>query len=130
MREKLIEYCDAKPVGIFLLRLLATVLSLIALIAAIIAVVQELPVTTYVDSDEAPFGSYWRIPVCTGWIHSRIELTSLDLACVHLEPLSAPLPLHTWETISRCAMACPDGNMRIHASDHLNISVPGFKSTA
>lgn len=63
IRQKLIDYCDTRPVGIFSLRLLATLLSIVALIAAIVAVVQELPVTTYVDSEEAPFGSYWRIPV-------------------------------------------------------------------
>lgn len=64
MRQRLVEYCEAKPVGTFLLRFLATVLSLIALIAAIIAVVDEVPVGNYVDDEEAPFGSYWRIPVC------------------------------------------------------------------
>lgn len=73
MRQKLVEYCEAKPVGTVLLRLLATVLSLIALVAAIIAVVQELPVGTYVDSEEAPFASYWRISVCSSKARSATE---------------------------------------------------------
>jgi hypothetical protein len=63
IRQKLIDFCDAGPVGVYLLRLLATLLSTIALIAAVVAVVQERPVTTYVDSEEASFGSSWRIPV-------------------------------------------------------------------
>lgn len=82
MRQKLVEYCEAKPVGTFLLRLLATVLSLIALIAAIIAVIQELPVGTYVDSEEAPFTSYWRIPVCSLKAHSAIRADQSG-SCLH-----------------------------------------------
>jgi ABC-type transport system involved in cytochrome c biogenesis permease subunit len=88
IRQKLIDYCGTHPVGVFLLRLFATLLSTIALIAAIVAVVQERPVTTYVDSEEASFGSYWRIPVRGSKQASNVETNEVKILLAALWNLS------------------------------------------
>jgi len=81
VRQRLIDYCDTHPVGVFTLRFMATLLSFISLVAAIATCSRS---STPEPGDagygyEYSFNTYWRVPLVfiVTWNFSQLIYLSI-----------------------------------------------------